>query len=137
MGDGELRVRSKSRTQEGSGPRKLIGRCAQSIGVVQYQNGSAESPGFAGFVGESRWCLRAPARNFAGLAALQTGEGKGKHRGGRRLLIGEARGRNGRALFGIKRREELLRGGNGPSVVSGWRWVMTGGSHLSVAEREG
>jgi hypothetical protein len=34
----------------------------------------------------------APARNFAGLAAYQTGDGEGKGRGARGLFVGEAQG---------------------------------------------
>jgi hypothetical protein len=144
MGDGELRVRSKWRTQEGYGPRKLTGRCTRSIGVVQYQNESAESPGFAGFVGESRWCLRAPARNFAGLAALQTGEEEGKRRGGRGLLIGTDEGSKRQALIGIKRGgEELLcavisRGENAGGRRRSDRWVRPDwwGPFVSEGRRE-
>jgi hypothetical protein len=51
---------------------------------------------------------RAPTRNFAGLAALQTGEEEGKSRGGRGLLIGTDEGSKRQALIGIKRGGELL-----------------------------
>jgi hypothetical protein len=71
MSDGELHVRSRLMTQEGSGPQKLTGRCARSTGVVHYQNEAGKSPCVTGFDGESRWRLRASVRNSAGLVAIQ------------------------------------------------------------------
>jgi hypothetical protein len=52
-----------------------------------------------------RWFLRAPARDFASLAAYQTRDGEGKGRGGRGLLIGSAGARIGQALKRIEEGE--------------------------------
>jgi hypothetical protein len=56
---------------------------------------------------------RVPARNFTGLVASLAGGRKGGGGGECGLLIGVARGRNGRAFMGNEEGRELLRGGNG------------------------
>jgi hypothetical protein len=64
--------------------------------------GSAGLPRTVGNERKRPQAPAAPVRNLAGLAAL-FGEGaEGKWRGGRGLLIGVARGRNGHALTRIE-----------------------------------
>jgi hypothetical protein len=74
---------------------------------------------------EGRRGLQTPAINFAGLAVSRAGGGKGDGVGECGLLIGVARGRNGRALRRIEEGKGVTVGETVTGVIDGRRLRTT------------
>jgi hypothetical protein len=89
--------------------------CAKERGRVWDREEGAGSSVVAGFELKRPQVPAAPARNFAGLAALFCEEVEGKRRGDAVLLIGTARDRNGQGL--MRNEEGEVTAGSG--VISG------------------
>jgi hypothetical protein len=74
------------------------GKCARAWARYGDRKEAAGSPGGVGFGLKCPQVPAAPARDLRSLAASRTMGGEGKGRGGRGLLIGVARGRNGQGI---------------------------------------
>jgi hypothetical protein len=88
-----------------------------------------------GIDGLRRQYYGAPARDFTGLVASLARGKEGNWRGGGGQFIGAECRRLRQAIKEIDEGSNQC-GGSVTGERNGWRWVMTGGSHLSVRERE-